>query len=171
MSYMRAAMWRRCPHSPTPTTSSSTTSRPVCRSIRPLISGTASLQNAVLLVVVVAAEVCVCVCVCVLIQRACNSYADVSLLFVFRTAAGTEFLDYGSNHAGLGVWDLTTGAKFSVQFVSDNFVGALLPTLTSDGSSSSTSGYIFFNNTGSIVYTDPLQVCIWEGIFCVRVCV
>lgn len=56
-------------------------------------------------------------------------------------------------HAGLGVWDTTTDDKFSIEFVSNNYVGGLLP--------NTSNGYINWLNSGSIVITDPLDSEAW----------
>jgi hypothetical protein len=74
-----------------------------------------------------------------------------------RAAAGATFLQYASTHAGIGIWDITTGDKFTVQYLSSDFVGTLLPTLTPVAGSGG-SGYVEFNNSGIILYTDPLDV-------------
>lgn len=74
-------------------------------------------------------------------------------------AAGVPFLEYSATHAGLGIWDTTTDKKFTVQFVSTNFVGALLPVLTPVAGTN--SGYIQWNNSGMIVYSDTMQSSDW----------
>jgi hypothetical protein len=73
--------------------------------------------------------------------------------FKFSDAAGSSFLEYATTHAALGIWDRTNGLKFTIEFVPDNFVGALLPVLN--------NGYIFWNNSGSVVVTNPVNQDEW----------
>ncbi len=69
-------------------------------------------------------------------------------------AAGSNFDRFGVSHAGLGIWDTTTDVKFTIEFVANDYVGALLPQLNPDGS-------ITWNNQGSIVITNPLIESNW----------
>jgi hypothetical protein len=70
--------------------------------------------------------------------------------FIFNSnAAGSNFQQYGVAHAGLGVWDTTTDDKFTIEFISNNYVGALLPNLA--------NGVLTWENSGSIVITDPID--------------
>jgi hypothetical protein len=68
-------------------------------------------------------------------------------------AAGIAYNSYAANHAGLGIWDTTTGDKFSIEFLSIDYVGGLLPELT--------NGQITWKNTASIVITWPLVQDNW----------
>jgi hypothetical protein len=70
-----------------------------------------------------------------------------------RKTAGSNFNRYGVSHAGLGVWDTTSNYKYSIEFVSTNYVGSLLPTLN--------DGDVNFNNAGEIVITYPLNEDLW----------
>lgn len=74
-------------------------------------------------------------------------------MFSCRDAAGNSFLKYGVSHAGLGMWDTTTDEKFSIEFVSNNYTGALFPEYS--------NGQIVWNNAGSIVITNPLVENNW----------
>jgi hypothetical protein len=66
-----------------------------------------------------------------------------------RTVFGAVWNDYSISHAGLGIWDTTTDKRFSIEFISDSYIGALFPIL--DNATSS----IRWNNSASIVVTDP----------------
>jgi hypothetical protein len=74
--------------------------------------------------------------------------------FLTRNAAGTGFDKYGIAHAGLGIWDTTTDVQFTIEFLSNDYVGGLLPNTTEDG-------YINWLNAGSIVITNPLDQSVW----------
>lgn len=56
-------------------------------------------------------------------------------------------------YAGLGIWDTTTNKKFTIEFLSDNYVGGLLPNCS--------DGYIHWQNAASIVITDPIDDSAW----------
>lgn len=71
------------------------------------------------------------------------------------TRVGDGFKEYSTLVAGIGIWDTTADIKFSIQFVSNSYVGALFPILND------TYGEITWNNTGSIVVTDPLDETSW----------
>lgn len=75
-------------------------------------------------------------------------------LFSIRKAAGSAFTSYATNHAGLGIWDTTTDDKFSIEFVSNNYVGALFPDL-------SVQGEIHWQNQASIVIRWPVNDTEW----------
>lgn len=68
-------------------------------------------------------------------------------------AAGSQFLQYETSHAALGVWDTDTNMKLTIQFISNDFTGSLLPVLS--------EGRIFWNNSGSVVVTNPLVNDDW----------
>lgn len=51
------------------------------------------------------------------------------------------------------MWDTTTDTKFSIEFVANNYTGALFPTYQ--------DGQIVWNNAGSIVITNPLVEDNW----------
>lgn len=70
-----------------------------------------------------------------------------------RNVAGTNFNQFGVGHAGLGVWDTTSDIKFSIEFLSNDYVGSLLPQLS--------GGNIVWNNAASIVITSPLVEKQW----------
>lgn len=74
-------------------------------------------------------------------------------MFYDRNAAGSNFRSYGIGHAGLGVWDNTADNKYTIEFVSDNYVGGLLPTITGDT--------LTWNNAGKIVISSPLDNNLW----------
>jgi hypothetical protein len=70
-------------------------------------------------------------------------------------SVGNGFKEYSTLVAGIGIWDTTSNKKFSIQFVSNSYVGALFPILNHN------NGGITWNNTGSIVVTDPLDESSW----------
>ena len=67
-----------------------------------------------------------------------------------RSAAGAQFIEYETTQAGLGIWDITTGKKLTIQLVSYNYVGALLPTLFQNN----VGNQIFWNNSGLLLISD-----------------
>ena len=69
--------------------------------------------------------------------------------------AGSYFRDYGIAHAGLGVWDKTTDKKFTIEFLSNDYVGALLPDFDED------SKVLLWNNQGKVVFTTPSEQEDW----------
>jgi len=71
--------------------------------------------------------------------------------------AGADFAAYADTHAGLGIYDITTNLKFSVEFLALNFTGALLPNAAGTNSS------LTWNNAASIVVTSPLVVDAWTN--------
>lgn len=72
-----------------------------------------------------------------------------------RTTAGTSFTKYAISHAGLGIWDTTTDEKFTTEFISNNYVGALLPT------THESSGMLSWENAASVVFTTPTENSDW----------
>lgn len=60
-------------------------------------------------------------------------------------------------HAGLGVWDIKTGEKFSIEFISEDYLGALLPV------ANSTTNEFAWQNAGSVVVTIPTNFDNWMG--------
>jgi hypothetical protein len=64
------------------------------------------------------------------------------------------YQEYSTTHAGLGVWDITTGDKFSIEFVAVNYTGALFPMITDDNQ-------IIWNNAAKVVVTNPLVQNNW----------
>lgn len=71
--------------------------------------------------------------------------------------AGDNFREYGISHGGLGVWDKTTDYKFTIEFVSEDYVGALLPDFDQD------SGSLVWSNQGEIVFTLPAKESDWQN--------
>jgi hypothetical protein len=69
--------------------------------------------------------------------------------------AGDIFQKYYITHAGLGVWDTTSDVKFSIEFVSENYVGALLPGFNDDDET------LTWENGGTVVFTTPTQASDW----------
>lgn len=67
--------------------------------------------------------------------------------------AGSAYNSYATNHGGLGVWDTTSDVKFTIEFVSEDYVGSLLPDLD--------NGAINWKNAGRVVITDPLVEANW----------
>lgn len=65
---------------------------------------------------------------------------------MIRSGAGASFNKYGVAHAGLGVWDTTTDDKYTIEFVSNSYVGALLPNLTDND--------ISWNNAATVSISD-----------------
>lgn len=85
---------------------------------------------------------------------------SLSLIFLsfpsfptLRNTAGDAYNNFATNHAGLGVWDTTTDVKFTIEFVSVNYTGALLPDLS--------SGKLSWKNIGSVVITNPVVQSNW----------
>jgi hypothetical protein len=74
---------------------------------------------------------------------------------LFRTAAGDNFREYGITHGGIGVWDKTSDAKFTIEFVSDDYVGALLPDFDEEARS------LVWKNGGNVVFTSPSEESDW----------
>lgn len=70
-----------------------------------------------------------------------------------KTAAGSNFANYGIGHAGLGVWDTTEDNKYTIEFVSETYEGSLLPDV---GTNSLT-----WKNAGKIVISSPLDDDLW----------
>jgi len=74
---------------------------------------------------------------------------------IIRAAAGPSFIQYATTHAGLGVWDLTNGVKLTIEFVANDYTGALLPQLLVSSNS------LYWNNSGSIAVTNPINENNW----------
>jgi hypothetical protein len=73
---------------------------------------------------------------------------DASLERIFsQISDGTEL---PSLHVGLGIWDTSTDTKISIEFVPNNFLSCLVPTLTTDRK-------IRWDNLGSIVVKNPMD--------------
>jgi hypothetical protein len=68
-------------------------------------------------------------------------------------AAGSNYRSYGIGHAGLGVWDTTEGTKYTIELVSESYVGSLLPTVSGND--------LVWNNAGKIVISSPLDDDLW----------
>ena len=75
------------------------------------------------------------------------------IILICRNYAGFSFTNYGTLHYGIGIFDITSGLKLSIEFVSNNYYNSLLPKLDNN--------YIWWNNTGSIVVTNPLNQSNW----------
>ena len=73
-----------------------------------------------------------------------------------RNAAGSAFNKYGITHAGLGVWDTTKDAKFSIELICDDYLGMLLPNLLPDRQ-------LNWSNAASIVITKPMKQEFWTS--------
>ena len=65
----------------------------------------------------------------------------------------THFLSFAQY---IGIWDQTTGVKISIEFVSNNYTGALFPTIT-------TSSKLIWENAASIIITNPINEAIWTN--------
>ena len=72
----------------------------------------------------------------------------------YRPHSGLLFPYYEMAHSGIGIWDLNTGIKLSIEFVSNNAYNSIIPALE--------NGYINWNNSGSIVVTNPLDQ-VWSS--------
>lgn len=68
--------------------------------------------------------------------------------------AGDGWNSYGAFHAGIGAWNTNTNSKISIELVANDYVGALFPVYSS-------SGALVWNNSASIVITDPLVTSDW----------
>jgi hypothetical protein len=82
-----------------------------------------------------------------------NSVISYPIHFLFRATAGKIFEQYYVTHAGLGVWDTTDDYKFTIEFVSSDYVGALLPTVSGNK--------LVWENEGKIVFTAPTDYSDW----------
>jgi hypothetical protein len=69
--------------------------------------------------------------------------------------AGEIFQKYYITHAGLGVWDTTDDVKFSIEFISESYVGAMLPDFND------ADGTLVWKNKGKIEFTTPTQAADW----------
>lgn len=69
--------------------------------------------------------------------------------------AGESFEKYGITHAGIGVWDTTSDQKFTIEFISEDYVGALLPDFDDDTQS------LVWKNQGQVVFTVPTSNKNW----------
>ena len=69
--------------------------------------------------------------------------------------AGKNFQKYAITHAGLGVWDTNSDEKFTIEFVSSDYVGALLPGFDD------ANHKLVWNNTGvcSILFLSTSRTC------------
>lgn len=73
---------------------------------------------------------------------------DLSLAALFtQITDGTEL---PSLHVGLGIWDTSTDTKISIEFVPNNFLSSLVPTITIDRK-------LKWDNLGSIIIKDPMD--------------
>eukprot|EP01032_Pedospumella_encystans_P035230 gene35230-39850_t len=72
-----------------------------------------------------------------------------------KTTAGDLFQKFYVTHAGLGVWDINTGEKFSIEFISKDYLGALLPAVNT------TTNELTWQNAGGIVVTIPTNFDDW----------
>ena len=78
-------------------------------------------------------------------------------VYAHRTTAGDLFQKFYVTHAGLGVWDINTGEKFSIEFISKDYLGALLPAVNT------TTNELTWQNAGGIVVTIPTNFDDWLG--------
>ena len=69
--------------------------------------------------------------------------------------AGEVFQKYYITHAGLGVWDTTKNYKFTIEFICQDYIGALFP------STNTTADSLIWQNTGSVVVTTPTDDQDW----------
>lgn len=74
-----------------------------------------------------------------------NTKPTLAKLFS-QISDGTELPSF---HVGLGVWDTFTDTKISIEFIPDNLLESLLPTLSEKK--------ITWKNSGSIVITNPMS--------------
>ena len=78
------------------------------------------------------------------------------ITWLCRQAAGKTFENYATIHVGIGVWDTNTDLKLTIEFVSNDYVGSLLPVLLTDGK-------LYWNNSASIVVTSPTNDYVWQS--------
>lgn len=72
-----------------------------------------------------------------------NNVLNMSATYcINRDTAGKNFQKYAITHAGLGVWDITSDEKFTIEFVSVDYVGSLLPNFDE------VNKKLIWNNTG-----------------------
>ena len=74
-------------------------------------------------------------------------------VYICSDASGA-FKTFGSFHGGLGAWNTASNTKISIEYISNSFVGGLFPILNGDGS-------MEWNNSASIVITDPMNSTDW----------
>lgn len=74
----------------------------------------------------------------------------------YSESAGDTWNSFSASHGGLGVWNVATNEKISIEFVSNNYVGTLMPNLDPNRKALS------WNNSGSIVITSPLVENDWN---------
>jgi len=67
--------------------------------------------------------------------------------------AGDQFTSFVTTHCGLGVFDVTTNVRFSVELVAQNYTGALLPITTATE--------LVWNNAADLAVTNPFQPGRW----------
>lgn len=70
-----------------------------------------------------------------------------------QQVAGDQWNDYSISHVGVGIWDTTSGDRFSIEYVSNSFTGSLLPVLN--------DRTIYWNNSASIIFTNPISQQDW----------
>ena len=74
--------------------------------------------------------------------------------------AGTLWNSYSLTHAALGVWNKESNKKMTIEMVSEDYVGALLPTIDNNT--------IYWNNSAVIVMTKPMNESLWMEARLVR---
>jgi hypothetical protein len=82
-------------------------------------------------------------------------HLSLILLCFCRDAFGVNFKQYAIAHAGIGVWDKTEDFKFTMEFVSKDYVGALLPDFHKS------SRTLIWNNKAKVVFTSPASKQSW----------
>lgn len=82
-------------------------------------------------------------------------FITIVCVHVHRNTAGNVFKKYYITHAGLGVWDTTDDVKFTIEFVSESYVGALLPDFND------ATSQLVWENGGKVVFTTPTVDSDW----------
>ena len=73
----------------------------------------------------------------------------------------TNVLSSGTfTHAGLGVWDVTSGRKFSIELIVPEIKNAFFP--VADVSQSS-AAYLAWSNLGEVHVTEPVDEDAWDA--------
>ena len=71
---------------------------------------------------------------------------------------GSNFHQYATTHAGLGIWDKSNGVKLTIEFVADNFISAFFPLFINDPIKT-----IQWNNSGTVIVTIPMDENGWDN--------
>lgn len=82
------------------------------------------------------------------------AYTNIYLINAYFRGTGSAFSTYSATVSGLGIWNTITDEKLSIQFVSNNYVGGLLPNLTSGDT-------VTWNNKGMLLGLYDFDEDLW----------